>query len=199
MSSFEHLLGIVEEHPLSRSLPRVLTVATTIGAQDLADWVKLELMGYYAENPAMTDDVVIPEYRGIAGNWYDDFGRMLLLDDPKLHFVNEIRLRQGVAELEGYATASGPLHTRELSNAAIIRETLKVPVTAFQFDANSIRQVLTNIRVHLLDKLAAHRDEIAAVAVVETPVEREIVKLRPEFHGIGIDLKALWRRLFGPK
>jgi len=199
MNAFERLLTTVEEQPLSRSLPKVLSMATTIGADDLAVWTKLELMGYVAENPEVTEDVVVPEYRTVVGAWYDDYGRMFLVEDPKLRFVNELRLRHGVVELEGLATATGPLSMRELNFAAIIREHLKVPVTTFQFDPVSISQVLTNIKVHLLDRLAAHREQIGAIALSEAPPGTEILKLQPEFYGIGVDLKALWRRLFRSK
>jgi hypothetical protein len=197
VNGFESLLAVIEEQPLSRSLPRVLSTAITIGADDLACWTKLELMGYFPENPAMTDEVVVPEYRSVAGAWFDDFGRMFLLENPDLHFVNELRLRHGVAELEGLATATGPLSMRELNNAAVIRETLKVQVTTFEFDPRSISQVLTNIRVHLLDRVSAYRGEIAPLRVTREAVEPEVFKLAPEFYGVSVDLKALWRRLFG--
>jgi hypothetical protein len=88
---------------------------------------------------------------------------------------------------------------RELGNAKIIQENLKVPVTTFRFDARSISQVLTNIRVNLLDKLATHHHEIMSVPMRQPQPQAEVFKLSPEFYGVGIDLKVLWRKLFGPK
>ena len=55
----------------------------------------------------MTHDVVVPEYRTVGGQWYDEFGRVFLVTDPKLGFVNETRLRPGVEELEGFVGKTG--------------------------------------------------------------------------------------------
>jgi hypothetical protein len=199
VNGFERLQRIVEESPLSRSMPAVLSAATLIDCDELAAWTRLELIGYYSDNPAMTDAVVVPEYRAVAGNWYDDFGRMFLIDDANLNFVNQLRLRQGVAELEGFATATGPLAVREIDIAAIIRETLKVNVTTFEFPVQGVSQVLANIKVHALDRIAAEKSALAEVVVPELKAEGELLQLRPGFHGVSVDLKVLWRRLFGAK
>src|SRR5262245_58827928 len=132
MDKIERLQTLVEEVTLSRSLPACLRIATAIGERDLASWIRLELMGYFADNPAMTDDIVVPEYRGVAGQWYDDFGRPLALSDPGLSFINEIRLRQGVAELEGIAAGTGILAMRPTEFSDLIQRNLKVEVTVFR-------------------------------------------------------------------
>ena len=199
MNGFESLLATVEERPLSRSLPTVLSVAGSIGATELASWAKLELMGYFASNPAMRDDVVVPIYRTVVGSWYDDYGRMLVLPQADLSFMDELRLRQGVAELEGLATATGPLAVRARDHAALIGEALKVEVTTFEFEARSVAQVLTNIKVQLLDQLCAQRAAIAALPASVTMASSEIIQLKPGIYGISVELKALWRRLFGGK
>ncbi len=67
MTTLERLLTLVEDQPLSRSLPTALRIATGIGDEQLASWIRLELMGYLAENPAMNQDTVVPEYRGVPG------------------------------------------------------------------------------------------------------------------------------------
>jgi len=196
MTGFDELLRVAEDQPLSRSLPRVLSAANKVGAGGLSQWAKLELMGYLSENPAMTDDVVVPEYRTVVGTWYDDFGRMFRVDDPKMSFVNEIRLRHGVAELEALARATGPLDAVEHPSAALIRDSLAVPVTVFRFDPRAAAQILMNIRVHLIDQLAADRERFDDLSVQPDAPAAEILKIAPEFYGVGVDLKALWRRFF---
>lgn len=199
MNGFERLLRIVEDSPLSRSLPVVLSAANSIEDDNLASWVKLELMGYHADNQAMTSDTVVPEYRAVAGNWYDDYGRLFLLTDRKLLFVNQFRMRHGVAELEGLSTATGPLSVRDVELSNIIRESLHVDISVFQFQAASVAQVLTNIKVQLMDRLADRRKALAKTSVPDPKPEGELLQLKPGFKGVSIDLKVLWRRLFGPK
>jgi len=75
LSTFDRLLSLVEEQPLSRSLPAAIRIATTIGDEELACWIRLELMGYLADNPAMTYHTVVPEYRSVAVEWRDDYRR----------------------------------------------------------------------------------------------------------------------------
>lgn len=196
MSAFERLLTLVEEQTLSRSLPVALRVALAIADEEWASWIRLELMGYLADNPAMKADTVVPEYRGVPGLWYDDYGRALALNDPSLEFINELRLRPGVAELEGIAAGTGTLAMRPTEFSEIIRNNLHVEVSVFQFRPSSVSQILTNIKVHLLDHLASRRGQISAIPDIQVPQKTEILQLKPSVYGISIDLKALWRRVF---
>ena len=61
----------MEEESLSRSLQAALRIATNIGDEQWTSWIKLELIGYVADNPAMKKDTIVPEYRGVPGQWYD--------------------------------------------------------------------------------------------------------------------------------
>ncbi|MGA2262240.1 MAG: hypothetical protein ABSH28_12470 [Acidobacteriota bacterium] len=180
-------------------MPTALRIATGIGDEQLASWIRLELMGYLAENPAMNQDTVVPEYRGVPGQWYDDYDRALALEDPDLAFINELRLRPGVAELEGISAGTGILAMRPTEFSEIIRENLNVNVTVFRFRPSSVSQVLTNIKVRLLDHLARRRDAITALPDVQIPQATEVLQLKPGIYGMSIDLKALWRRVFGSK
>jgi hypothetical protein len=199
VSAFERLLTLVEEQTLSRSLPVALRVAIVIADEEWASWIRLELMGYLADNPAMKADTVVPEYRGVPGLWYDDYGRALALNDPGLAFINELRLRPGVAELEGIATGTGTLTMRPTEFSEIIRNNLHVEVSVFQFRPSSVSQVLTNIKVRLLDHLASRRGKISALPDIQVPQKTEILQIKPSVYGISIDLKALWRRVFSTK
>ena len=199
MAGYGRLIARVSDEPLSRSLPTVLTAADSIGDDDLARLIRLELGGYVAENPAMSEDAVVPEYRAVPGNWYDDFGRMFLVKDPKLDFVNVIRLRHGVAELEGFNTAIGPLAAHEPAYAEVIREGLNVEVSVFQFQVSSVAQVLSNIRVHVLDELASRREAFKDAQLETRDKSGEILLVKPQFYGVGVDLRALWRHVFGAK
>jgi hypothetical protein len=199
MSTFDQVMRDAEERSLDRSLPIVLRIARAIGDEELATWLRLKLMGYLAENPAMGNDTVVPEYRTVLGQWYDDYGRPLVLDDANLTFINEFRLRQGAAELQGLATATGSLSVRPMEFSQLIRRELNVEVSVFQFRSASVSQVLANIKLHLLDQLMNRREKIAALPELKKPAESDIIQIKPGIYGVSIDLKALWRRMFRSK
>ncbi len=199
MSSFDRLLTLVAEEPLSHALPVALVAATKVDDSELVGVLEREVAGYVADNPAMSEECVIPKYRAIPGTWFDDYGRRLLVRNPRLGFINEIRLRQGVAELEGYATAAGVLSIREPNYVEVIRSGFDVDVTTFRFQPSSVSQVLANLRVHILGQLEKRRKVLALPHVRNPDFGDEILLLNPQIHGVGVDLKALWRRVFGSK
>jgi AbiTii len=196
VSAFERLLTLVEEQPLSRSLPVALRVATMIADEEWASWIKLELMGYLRENPAMKENTVVPEYRGVPGVWYDDYDRALAITNPDLSFINELRLRHGVAELEGIATSTDTLAMRPPEFSKIIHNNFHVEVSIFKFRPSSVSQVLLNIKMCLLEHLTSRREKVKTIPDIQVPSQAEILQLKPTIYGMGIDLKALWRRLF---
>lgn len=193
--TFKTLQSTTEGQPLNRSLPAALRVASAISDEKWASWIKLELVGYFRDNPELKEDTVVPEYRSVVGLWYDHYGRPLMVDS-QLNFVNEMRLRQGIAELESIATRTGPLWLHGTDQAEIIRTSLGVEVHLFRMDPGSIQQVLTNIKVRLLDTIAERHDKIDAIPNVEPARGGEILQLKPTLYGVGIDLKELWRRMF---
>src|SRR4030043_1349614 len=83
---------------LSEILSSVLILSKKIKDKELEEWTQLEMSGYVSANPAMTDDVTVPEYRTVPGQYNDIYGRPLIITDPKLQFVNEYRLRPGGPE-----------------------------------------------------------------------------------------------------
>lgn len=70
MAAYEEVLRLALSEQLSRSLPHALSLANAANAPTLATWLRLELVGYVAGNPALTDAAIVPEYRsepGMAG------------------------------------------------------------------------------------------------------------------------------------
>lgn len=196
MNGFERLLALVEEQTLSRSLPTALRVATAISDEEWASWIRLELIGYFADNPAMKVDTIVPEYREVPGLWYDDYGRVLALKNTDIAFINELRLRCGVPELERIATGTGTMAMRPTEFSETLRNNLNVEVSVFRFQPSSVNQVLMNIKIRLLDHLARRDGRISTIPNVQVSHDTELLQLKPNFYGIGIDLKAMWRRVF---
>lgn len=195
MNTYDRLIRDAERAPLSSALQSTLRVALAMGDEDFASWLRWELFGYSGENPAMKPGVMVPTYRTVGGDWFDEYGRRLANTNPRLGFMNETRVRPGVPELEKLVTAKGVLTIRD-DNASIVNETLGVQVTQFRFPTSALEPVLANIRAQLLHQLAERQSRLRDVKQPASPAASEqIVLLRPSFYGIGIDLRALWRRL----
>lgn len=199
MSEYERLVHAAEKSRLSQSLSATMRAALAASDAELATWTRLELLGYKQDNPAMSESVTVPQYRTVSGQWFDDYGRVFVVEDPRLNMVNETRLRAGVGELEGFIGAKGVISIR-LDSAEIIREHLGVSVSVFRFGPHSVEQVLVNIRAQLLDRLAIHRPQLdTAPAAKASGRGEDVVLLRPSLYGIGLDLRALFRRWRAPK
>lgn len=179
--------------PLSRALIAALRTAQTAGATELAQWCRLELGGYWASNSAMAKDTVVPDYRTVMGQHADIFGRVLVLP-ADLAFVGETRLRNGVEGLETLARARDIVVIHDPDMCELIKEHLQVEVYSFRFSAVHLTGILAAIRLELSQRLAAF--DGAASARGHSPIKEcdEILELRPNFYGIGVNLRALWRR-----
>lgn len=91
------------------------------------------------------------------------------------------------------------LSMRELDFASLIHEALKVEVSTFQFQPASVKQVLTNIKVHLINEVTAKRSKIESLSGVVIPSREEILEIKPGFGGVSVNLRTLWRRMSGGK
>ncbi len=181
----------VDSSNLHDSLRLVLRWASREEHEELARWCSLELGGYFDSNPAMGEDIEVPSYRSVAGQHSDLYGRPLVLE-TKLSFINETRLRNGVEELAHLASKKDDVSIHDPSMCEMIREHLEVEVYTFTFSATHLVGILSAIRMELDRRL----DEFAPEVLV-LPGTDDVFLLKPNFHGIGIDLRALWRRLFG--
>lgn len=170
--------------PLSQLLPRALTLALKLKNKDLEKWVRLELDGYLNTNPMLTKDDIVPKYRTIAGQRYDEFRRPLVLADSRLEFINEDRLRKGVAELEHLATSKEMISYRDVHAAQIIREALGIEVTIFTFHPSEIHSVLSRIRARLIEWLSDIEPEVDKLNDSRSQIESQENAERPR-PGIG--------------
>ena len=103
-TSASKIIKALGRESLSRSLRKALRLADRLNAKEFLNWCRLELGGYVASNPAMTDQIVVPEYRTVVGQHADIYGRVLMVP-ADLSFMNETRLRNGVEELEALSTS----------------------------------------------------------------------------------------------
>jgi hypothetical protein len=137
-------------------------------------------------------------YRTVAGEHTDEAGRPLVLPNPELGFVNEIRVRWGVAELEEYQRQGGHITVREPVSANLIRQHLGVEVTRYRFDSRQLVGVLSAIRARLAENLHRYTHVPVPAAGAAAPTlahaHDEIFEMKPGFAGFAINLRALHRR-----
>lgn len=153
---------------LSQTLPLFIRSARELEDKSAEKWARLEFEGYFKDNSALTDDDVVPEYRTVAGQYHDTYGRPFLVRNPRLHFINEYRLRHGVDELEKMASKSEPISIQDPKFIGMIQEKFQVAVHVFTFSPIAVSGILASIRSRLADKLYEMR---LAYADTITPSE----------------------------
>lgn len=157
----EDILNKTTELDLSGIFPKVLTVAKQTGDKDFEKWILLETSGYFNTNPALTKDVVVPNYRKVPGQYHDKLGQPLVIDDPILFQINNYPIREGIAELEDYSKRDGLLSFRNPNAMEMFKKKLGVEVDTFSFSANSLKPVINEIRNHLINWLVERQKEIS--------------------------------------
>lgn len=188
------LNDILELEPLSKALQRTLRLAHERGAIELAAWLRLEIGGYYDSNSAMNNNITVPKYRTVAGAHFNIFGQRLQLPH-NLSFVNETRLREGVEALESLRSSRQTVVLQDPTMIGLIEHRLNVEVATFHFDRSELVQVLSQIRGELFVKAQVLAGVEPKQKISEAFDHEEIMMLKPNIHGIGVDLRAFWRKL----
>lgn len=192
----KNLLDQIDALPVSAAVAKGLRIAQAQGASRIADWCRLELAGYWASNPAMNEEAVVPEYRAVVGQHADIYGRVLVLE-PELAFIGETRLRNGIEELEMLARTRETVIIHDAHMCDLIRRYLDVEVYSFRFSAVHLTGMLTAIREQLREKLVRIEGLPESTSTKSQIPGEEILELKPTFYGIGINLRAIWRHWKG--
>ncbi len=192
MNTIDSIRKALEAGKTSEAIREALRLATRAGQTELARWYRLELGGYVASNSAMSEDVIVPDYRSVVGQHRDLYGH-LFAPGPDLEFINETRLRNGVEELEQLACSKDTVSIHDPHLCQIIRDNLNVEVYSFTFSSTHVVGILSAIRSEFEDRLA----QSLPIAERDADSEEEVLILRPNFYGIGLNLRSLWRRMSG--
>jgi len=189
---------LFDNQPLSKSLRKAIVIAQESSAVDLVHWLQLELGGYYASNSAMDEDTIVPEYRTVIGQHADIYGRVLVLPQ-NISFINETRLRNGVEELETLVSSRDMVVIHDPHMCELIKQHLSIEVYSFRFSTVHLVGVLSAIRIALETKL--RELNLPTVSLIQDSGVKndDIVQLRPNVYGIGVDLRAIWRRWKGQR
>ena len=160
-SIYQQLREKVAVAPLNEVLSLLLLLANDVQNNDLAIWTQLELLGYFATNPVMTESTVLPEYRAVTGQWCYANGAPLVVDDPEVtNLINHFRLRNPVAELEELSRQNSVHSIIDHNFPPLIRRSLNVDVTFFRFHSREVAGVLSQIRTRAIGWLNGIRIQV---------------------------------------
>lgn len=179
----DNVLELVTSAKVSELLPKVYTIAKIASDEQLEKWSLLETSGYYNTNPALTDDVRVPEYRKVPGFYKDTLGRPLKIDDPNLfNMINNYPLRESVSELEAIAEKDGMLNFRNPYIMQKLFEMFQVEVDEFHFKSQSVKPIINEVRSQIISRLIQLRKDISDTSLTagitpDTP--KDLVHLHP--------------------
>ena len=179
----DDLLEKATELKVSEILPKAYALAKNVNDEAFEQWVLLETSGYFETNPALTDEVRVPEYRKVPGLYHDKLDRPLVIDDPDIFkIVNHYHLRESAAELESLALKDGMMSFRNPFVMNKLYEMFGVEVDQFHFKTLSVMPILQEIRSQVIAKLIGIRKQLTETALAvgispDTPVE--LVALHP--------------------
>lgn len=171
------------EKDLSVLMTKALTISKIVKDKEFESWILLETGGYFNTNPALTAETRVPDYRRLPGQYHDKFGRPLIIEDPELfQIISNYPVREGVAELEGFAKKDGFLTFRNPKSTQFLKDKLNVEVDTFTFSAHSTNSVLSEIRNKLIsiliDKQQSLIDEDNG-DYQQIDIPKEIARLHP--------------------
>ena len=191
------LLNKIHKLPLSQAVANGLRFSDAAGDTHFTKWCRLELAGYWGSNPVMTEDTVVPEYRSVAGQHADVYGRILVLE-ADLSFVGETRVRNGIEELEALIGTRETIVIHDPKMCKLIKDHLHVDVYSFRFSMIHLTGIFSAIREELRRRLV-ELQQSKGTSIDRNAADRneEIIHLKPNVWGIGVDLRALWSRWKG--
>lgn len=149
---YDEIIELAKKEKLSHIMPELIHFADEVGEIELKNWLLLEYNGYYNKNEALKDSKEVPDYRQVPGQFFDFYNQPLIIEDADFSFINILKLRNGVAELENYKEDKFYQITDPKLNNVIFKY-LKVKVHYFSFHGSTVLPILTSIRSTLLTKL----------------------------------------------
>ena len=152
-SVYNELNTKIHTSPLSELLPLALKLAVELKDSNFEKWLHLEYEGYFNTNPYLTNDIEVPKYRIVVGNYFDTYGRLINIQNPKLTFINEYRLRNGIAELENLSKKGSFIHIYDSNLMELINKNLHINAFRFSFSPSCIQDVLSSVRSRLINNL----------------------------------------------
>lgn len=153
MNKCIELKELSKTEKLSTLLTRLVSLANDINNMELKRWATLELNGYSTNNPVYKEGIEIPVYRSVVGEFFDSFGRPLVITKQEFEFINTIKLQQGVSELEVLAEQNKMLTAKPLVLFEMLSR-LGINVDEFHFHSSGIVVILSHIRTTLIEKIS---------------------------------------------
>jgi|AntAceMinimDraft_17_1070374.scaffolds.fasta_scaffold86530_2 hypothetical protein len=189
----------MKEPSVTEILEKVLNIARSHHDDEIIKWVSLELEGYHDSNQYLTDDVIVPKYREIPGQWHDHYGKTLIVPPEAPQELNLNRLRHAVPELEElFNSNKTPLVLLDNRGAAIIQKYFNVTVHRFIFGKSSLAAVLNSIKQEAIRRVGKYvsRDQLLTPKLIETIKDKQNDE-NGEIMKDNSNSKNFWKILWG--
>src|ERR1035437_2635085 len=146
------IIDTINSRSLSETLTELIKYAKSINDKELEHWVKLESNGYHDVNSEYKKEDRVPEYRKVVGRYLTHIGQPIIIENPKLHYLNHYYIRTSVAELETYSKNSF-VQFQDIKTIALIQKHINFPASKYEFHTNQITGVFNAIKSEIIDKL----------------------------------------------
>jgi uncharacterized protein (TIGR02391 family) len=127
--------------------------------------------------------VRVPDYRKVAGQWYNEYRQLIIIEDPELAgLVNNYHIREGAAEMEQFAENGKLLQLKNPGVQNMLKEKLSIEVEYFVYNSKSLLNILTEIRTRLINWLLEKQKEIISNSTTENlnlDLPTELTNLHP--------------------
>lgn len=135
--------SLLEKNEILKALEKLHLCALDLNETDISNWSNSELNGFYGE--------IVPIYRTIAGVYHDQYGRPLVITNPKLQSISEYRLKHPFAQLhEMTLQGHRRLAVSDPVFLQIIKEELGVDVVSFNFSPTNLSPIISKVRMECL-------------------------------------------------
>jgi len=172
MNRLSDIINLINEKKLSEILEICIHYATFNDDTELLRWAALELNGYFASNKYLTEDVIVPEYRTVVGQYADSNNNPIVVSDPQLQFILEDRLRHGVPELEKFLVDQKLISFHDAQKADMLKKTFGVDVFSYSVGTYQIETIFSSIKSKLYELLRARisLDEESQIVKKSSPL-----------------------------
>lgn len=165
----------MNEPSISKILERVIEIAKANNDHELERWASLEFEGYISTNKYFLEETVVPKYREVTGEHRDIYGRPLLVSDPKISFINSIKLPDSVPFLESLSKKSDKLLSFKDPKICemLNKNTLGGEVCEFVFHSAAIDGVLNSIKQEAIRRAEKYVSRRELMASETKPISQE--------------------------
>jgi len=155
---------------VSSLLRKCRTIVKLLRRESQFEWMDLELNGYSEKFPTYKDlEVNLPSYRWAVRQFFDQWGKPILMKGKIADLIRDYPLVQSMAELEGFAGTGMYVQGDEV--VVMLREKFKVPALQSHIPPHRVVRAVDAVKTRIQEFADGIIFELAQVAEGE-PIEK---------------------------